>query len=126
MTIWPRCYWYSFCSLFTSRICQIAKKRASAQLPNVAESSIVNPCLSHNLRFLAIVLAVHDHKKKQLHAFLAPITAQGDLKIKWKVAGLRLGIRLKDEDTIFICVPLDRNSNHLLLDSYRLWYVILG
>ena len=121
----PLCYWYSFSSLSTSRICQIAKKHACAQLPNVAESSIVNPCLSHNLRFLAIVLAVHYLEKKTLYTVLAPYTAKDDLKVKWKVAGLRLGPRLKSGDKIYFCVPLDKNTNHLPLEDCVLWYMYL-
>ena len=111
-------------SLSACRICQIVKNGAGAQLPNVAEGSIVNQYLSHNLTFLAIVLAVHDLDKKILYAVLAPKTAQDDLKDQWKVAGSCLGLRLKCGDNIYICVPLDQNATHLPLDDCVLWYVL--
>ena len=93
----------------------------SAQLPNVEDNNVVNQSLSHNRRFLAIALAMHCLKKKTLHAVLAPTTAQGEQKEKWKVAGLRLGPPLKSGQQIFICVPLDRDTAHLPLKDCVLW-----
>jgi hypothetical protein len=105
----------------TFRICSIAKKTNSAQLPNVEENSVVNQCISQNLGFLAIVLAVHYLEKKTLYAVLAPNTAQDDLKDNWKVAGVRLGPRLKSGELIYICVPLDKDTAHLPLEDFVLW-----
>ena len=111
--------------LFSSsfRISPIAKKTYNAQLPNVEDNNIVNQSLTHNGRFLAIALAVHYLEKNipALYAVLAPKTAQGDLKKKWKVAGLRLGPRLKRGQQIFICVPLDKYTAHLPLEDCVLW-----
>jgi hypothetical protein len=105
----------------TFRICSIAKKTDSAQLPNVEENSVVNQCMYQNLSFLAIVLAVHRREKKTLYAVLAPNTAQDDLKDNWKVAGVRLGPRLKSGERIYICVPLDKDTAHLPLEDFVLW-----
>ena len=105
-----------FC-LFSStcRISPIAKKTDSAQLPNVAGNNIVNQYLSHDCRFLAIALAVHNLEKKTLYTVLAPKTAQDDIKEKWKVAGLRLSLPLKSGQKIFICVPVRKDTSHLPL-----------
>ena len=97
-----------FLSIF--RISPIAKKTVSAPLPNVQDNDVVNQFLTHNLRFNAIALAMHYPEKNVLYAALAPKTAQNDLKEKWKVAGSRLGIGLKNGQLIFICVPMDKDT----------------
>jgi hypothetical protein len=75
--------------------------------------------MSQNDGFLAIILAVY--QKKTLYAVLAPKTAQDELKRKWKVAGVRLGLRLRKKQEIYICVPLDKDTTHLPLDDELLW-----
>ena len=97
-----------FLSIF--RISPIAKKTDSAPLPNVQDNDVVNQFLTHNLRFNAIALAMHYPEKNVLYAVLAPKTAQNDLKEKWKVAGSRLSIGLKNGQLIFICVPMDKDT----------------
>ena len=94
----------------------IAKKSESALLPNV-QANVVNQYLTHNRSHVAIALAVHNVEKKMLYAVLADKTAQGDLKEKWKIPGSHLAHRLKNEQDIFICVPLDNNTVHLPLDD---------
>ena len=104
-----------FLSVF--RISPIAKKTDSAPLPNVQDNDVVNQSLTHNHIFNAIVLAVHYPEKKTLYAVLAPKTAQDDLKEKWKVAGTRLSIGLKNRQQVFICVPMDKDTTHLPLKN---------
>ena len=104
-----------FLSIF--RISPIAKKTGSAPLPNVQDNDVVNQFLTHNLRFNAIALAMHYPEKNVLYAVLAPKTAQNDLKEKWKVAGSRLSIGLKNGQQIFICVPMDKDTAHLPLKN---------
>ena len=99
------------------RISPIAKKTDSATLPNVQDSDVVNQFLTHNRRFSAIALAMHYPEKKILYAVLAPKTAQNDLKEKWKVAGSRLSIGLKNGQQIFICVPMGKDTAHLPLKN---------
>ena len=94
----------------------IAKKTESTPLPNV-QDSVVNQSVTHNRTHVAIALAAHNVEKKRLYAVLADKTAQGDLKRKWKISGSRLAHRLKNEQDIFICVPLDKNTMHLPLDD---------
>ena len=104
-----------FLSIF--RISPIAKKTGSATLPNVQDYDVVNQFLTHNCRFNAIALAMHYPKMDILYAVLAPKTAQNDLKEKWKVAGSRLSIGLKNGQLIFICVPMDKDTPHLPLKN---------
>ena len=88
---------------------------------NVEDNNVVNQSLSHNRRILSVALAMHCLEKKTLYAVLAPTTAQGELKEKWKVAGLRLGPRLKSGQQIFVCVPLEKDTTHLPLEDCVLW-----
>ena len=104
-----------FLSIF--RISPIAKKTGSAPLPNVQDNDVVNQFLTHNLRFNAIALAMHHLEKNVLYAVLAPKTAQNDLKEKWKVAGSRLSIGLKNGQLIFICVPMDKDTTLMPLKN---------
>ena len=103
--------------LSTFRISPIAKKTGSAPLPNVQDKDVVNQFLTHNRRFNAIALAMHYPEKDILYAVLAPKTAQGDLKEKWKVAGSRLSIGLKNGQNLIICVPMDKDTTHLPLKN---------
>ena len=104
-----------FLSIF--RISPIAKKTVSATLPNVQDNDVVNQFLTHNLRFNAIALAMHYPEKNVLYAVLAPKTAQNDLKEKWKVAGSRLSVGVRNGQKIFICVPMDKDTVHLPLKN---------
>ena len=105
------------CAFFVQfRLGLIAKKTESAPLPNV-QDNVVNQSVTHNPTYVAIALAVHNVEKKMLYAVLADKTAQGDLKRKWKISGSRLAHRLKNEQDIFTCVPLDKNTVHLPLDD---------
>ena len=104
-----------FLSIF--RISPIAKKTGSATLPNVHDKDVVNQFLTHNRRFNAIALAMHYPKMDILYAVLAPKTAQYDLEEKWKVAGSRLSIGVRNGQKIFICVPIYKDTVHLPLKN---------
>ena len=93
---------------------------ATAELPKVEQINIVNQTLSHNLRFLAIGLGVHDLKKKTFFAVLAPKTAKGYLKTKWgvgKIGMCRLWPPVKKEANVYTCVPKDDTTAHFPLEG---------
>ncbi len=111
--------------LFPFRFFQIGRKSANAHLPNAEDNSVFNSSLSHNISFIAIVLAVHDLEEKTLYAILASKTKKGRLQKKWKVAATRIGPELKNQQKIYFCVPLKNREgkfdNHLPLDANALW-----
>lgn len=101
----------------TFRLGLIAKKTDSAPLPNVQNNNVVNQSVTLNVTHVAIALAVHNVEKKMLYVVLAEKTAQHYLEKKWKISGSRLTHRLKNEQDIFFCVPLDKRPPHLPLDD---------
>ena len=99
-------------------------KNGSVHSPSVQDNSVFNSSLSFNLSFTAIALAVHYREENTLYVILAGINERAQLKKKWKIDVTRIGPKLKDEQNIYFCVPLEKreekDDNHLPLDASKL------
>ena len=93
----------------------IAKKNEQANVGNIELS---NSALSSPTSHKAIVLAVHNTKENPntLSAVLAPKTELEEVQREWGFKGEVFQRRLKSDDEVYFCVPLNKEQ-HLFLPN---------
>ena len=93
----------------------VVKKNEQANVGNIEPS---NSALSSPTAHTAIVLAVHNTKESPntLSAVLAPKTELKKVQRKWDCEGEVFQRRLKSDDEVYFCVPLNKEQ-HLFLPN---------
>ena len=94
---------------------RIVEKNQPANVGNIESS---NSALSSPPVHIAIVLAVHNTKESPntLTAVLAPKTELEEVQRKWGFKGEVFQRRLKSDDEVYFCVPLNKEQ-HLFLPN---------